>query len=46
MNPFFINKNQNGGYNPLGRTMRGGSFATAGSGFKTAGSGARSYVSI
>ena len=46
MNPFFVNVNQNGGYNPLGRTMRGGSFATAGSGFKTAGSGARSYVSI
>lgn len=30
MNPPFINKNQNGGYNPLGRTMNGGSFTTAG----------------
>jgi hypothetical protein len=34
MNPFFINKNQNGGYNPLGRTMSGGSFVTAGGGAK------------
>jgi len=39
MNPFFINKNQNGGYNPLGRTMSGGSFVTAGGGSK-------SYVSM
>jgi hypothetical protein len=39
MNPFFINKNQNGGYNPLGRTMSGGSFTTAGGGSK-------SYVSM
>jgi hypothetical protein len=51
MNPFFINKNQNGGYNPLGRTMRGGSFdPVGGGGFRPVGGGAihhhHSYVSI